>query len=197
MAHVAKGIMKTLGWIIGSIVAGFLVTFVIAMYFEMQTESMPYPYVIWGFFSLLASIPIRRSINTRVKIRKPSSWEPPEQIRDRVINTPQFVGRFDREKGLLDSTARMVELDRSQIQKAFRGQPTNLNIIRLRGEILDQNGSPLEYIPVEIKGEESKWVGTIVEGDRIRVEGQIEDDGILHSKNAINYSTNSLVGERR
>ena len=75
-------------------------------------------------------------------------------------------------------------------------QAQTLNIIRFRGELLDQNGTPREFIPVEIKGVAKKWIGSIMEGDRVRVEGKVETDGILHAKNAFNYSTNSWVGER-
>jgi hypothetical protein len=124
-------------------------------------------------------------------------WDAPEKIRSQVVNSPQFVGRFDREKGLLDSTARMVEPVMPDTQIAWMGQQKNINITRFRGEILDQNGSPLEYISVELKGEQKKWVGSLVDGDRVRVEGKVEDDGILHAKNAFNYSTNSWVGETK
>ena len=90
----------------------------------------------------------------------------------------------------------MVALDNLQYQTMWMGQPAHLTVVRFRGEILDQNGSPLEYIPVEIKGESRKWIGNIVDGDRVRVHGKVEEDGILHAKRAFNYSTNSWVGER-
>lgn len=126
-----------------------------------------------------------------------SAWGPPEQDRDKVISTPQFVGRFDKKKGLLEITARMVIPDVVNEPTWVSQTGVDYNVVRLRGELLDQNGSPLEYIPVEIKAKRKDWVGQIVDGDRIRVEGKIEDDGILHAKRAFNYSTNSRVGQRK
>jgi hypothetical protein len=90
----------------------------------------------------------------------------------------------------------MVEQDKVQYQTAWMYTAKDLHVIRFRGELLDQTGSPLEYIPVEIKGESRKWVGNIADGDRVRVHGKVEKDGILHAKKAFNYSTNSWIGER-
>jgi hypothetical protein len=192
MAKVAK----LLGLLVISIILAFIPTFIIANSFESSIGSTPIPYFLWGIFSIIIVLSLRTLWDKGLK-RETGSWESPEQMRAQVINTPQFVGRFDKDRGLLESTARMVEPDRIQYQTTWMSKPKELSIIRFRGEILDQNGSPLEYIPVEIKGENSKWVGNIVDGDRVRVEGKIEKDGILHSKTAFNYSTNSWVGERR
>ena len=90
----------------------------------------------------------------------------------------------------------MVEQDKVQFQGTWMNKPKDMTILRFRGELLDQNGSPFEYVPVEIKGEGRKWVGNIADGDRIRVNGKIEDDGILHAESAFNFSTNSWVGQR-
>jgi hypothetical protein len=192
MAKVAK----LIGLLVISIILAFIPTFIIANSFDSSIGSTSIPYFLWGIFSIIIVLSLRNLWNKGLK-RKTGSWESPEQIREQVINTPQFVGRFDKDRGLLESTARMVEPDRIQYQTAWMSQPKELSIIRFRGEILDQNGSPLEYIPVEIKGENRKWVGNIVDGDRVRVEGKIKKDGILHSKTAFNYSTNSWVGERK
>ena len=192
MAKVAK----FLGLLVISVLIAFIPTFIVANAFESSIGSTSVPFFLWGIFSIIIIIILRKFWDKGFK-RKSTPWESPEQMRAQVINIPQFVGRFDKERGLLESTARMVEPDRIQYQTTWMSKPKELSIIRFRGEILDQNGSPLEYIPVEIKGENRKWVGNIVDGDRVRVEGKIEDDGILHSKTAFNYSTNSWVGERK
>jgi hypothetical protein len=189
-------VVKILGLLVISIIIAFIPTFIIANSFESSIGSTSMPYFLWGILSIVITLSLRRLWSKGLK-RETGSWESPEQMRAQVINTPQFVGRFDKDRGLLESTARMVEPDRIQYQTVWMSQPKELSVIRFRGEILDQNGSPLEYIPVEIKGENRKWVGNIVDGDRVRVEGEIEKDGILHSKTAFNYSTNSWVGERR
>ena len=90
----------------------------------------------------------------------------------------------------------MIKNDSTTYQRMWMYQPKTLKIIRFRGELLDQNGTPREYVLVEIKGEERKWIGNLAEGDRVRVEGKVEEDGILHATIAFNYSTNSWVGER-
>ena len=154
------------------------------------------PFILWGVFTVISTISLRRLFNRGEKTGKSDAWGSPEQTRDQVVNTPQFMGRFDRERGLLETTARMTVPDRTNHQAWWMGTPEDITISRFRGEILDQNGSPLDYIPVEIKGKTSKWVGIIADGDRLRVNGKIEDDGILHAKNAFNYSTNSWVGEK-
>jgi hypothetical protein len=191
MVNAANRISKLLGWIIASIIVGFLPAYIIIN----SDVEFPSPWLLWVILSIIVSIPIRWFIYGKDVSMGKGKWESPEKIRSQVVNTPQFVGRFDREKGLLDSTARMVEPVMSDTQIAWMGQQKNINITRFRGEILDQNGSPLEYISVELKGDQKKWVGSLVDGDRVRVEGKVEDDGILHAKNAFNYSTNSWVGE--
>ena len=189
-------IIKTLVVIIISIILGFIPTYVIAE-FSSEIGSSSIPFFLWVIFTVIIAISIRSFSYRTKRPGKKGSWEPPEQIRDKVISSPQFVGRFDRERGLLDSTARLVEPDYAQRYSPLRANPIQMRVIRFRGELLDQNGVSLDEIPVEIKGASDKWVGNIVEGDRVRVEGKREDDGILHAKNAFNYSTNSWVGERR
>ena len=189
-------IIKTLGFIIISIILGFILTNVIVdLNYKIGSTSIPF--FLWIIFTVIITISLRSFSNRIGKTRKKSFWEPPEQIRHSVISTPQFVGRFDRDRGLLDSTARLVEPDQAQRYSPLRANPIQMRVIRFRGELLDQSGVSLDEIPVEIKGDIDKWVGSILEGDRLRVEGKIEDDGILHAKNAFNYSTNSWVGERR
>ena len=126
-----------------------------------------------------------------------SAWGSPEQDRDRVISTPQFVGRLDRKKGLLETTARMVTRDVVTQTTYWSQNKVDYTVVSLRAELLDQNGSPLEYIEVEIRAKRQDWVGVIVDGDRIRVEGSFGSDGILHAESAFNYSTNSQVGNRK
>jgi hypothetical protein len=180
-----------------SVLVGFFLT-------NLMVETIPsigntfLPFGLLGLFTAVIAIGLRRlftgSGSGGKKQRDP--WGSPEAVRDRVVNSPQFVGRFDREKGLLETTARMVANDSVSYQKWYMGKAATHKIIRFRGELLDQNGSPLEYIPVEIRADDSKWVGNIADGDRLRINGKIEDDGILHSKNAFNYSTNSWVGQK-
>jgi hypothetical protein len=165
------------------------------MFMEINDE--PTAFGIWGVTALILAIPLRRFVYGLELSRGKDKWESPEKIRSEVVNSPQFVGRFDRDNGLLEATATMVEQDVSSLQTMWMAQPKTLNVTRFRGEILRQDGSPLEYIPVEIKGSQDKWVGSIHNGDRIRVEGKVEEDGILHANNAFNYSTNSWVGERK
>lgn len=193
MSNAANRVSKLLGWIVTSVIVGFLPAYIIAN----SDVGFPSPWLLWIILSIIVSIPIRRLIYGKDISMGRGKWDAPEKIRSQVVNSPQFVGRFDREKGLLDSTARMVEPVMPDTQIAWMGQQKNINITRFRGEILDQNGSPLEYISVELKGEQKKWVGSLVDGDRVRVEGKVEDDGILHAKNAFNYSTNSWVGETK
>jgi hypothetical protein len=153
-------------------------------------------FVIWGIIFIVISRPIRRYVNNKVNVRSSGVWGSPERNRDRIISSPQFVGRLDRKKGLLETTARMVMIDMVRQDSFWSQQGEEYQVIRLRGELLDQNGSPLEYIPVEIRAKRKDWVGTIVDGDRIRVVGSFESDGILHADGAFNYSTNSRVGVR-
>ena len=188
-------VIKLLGIMAVSIVLGVIPTFILVTIFESSIGSTSIPFYLWGVFSIIFVLILRNIGSIGLKRRK-GPWESPEMIRASVVNSPQFVGRFDKDNGLLESTARMVIPDRISYQTTWMNKPQELSIFRFRGEILDQNGSPLEYILVEIKGEDRKWVGTIAEGDRVRVEGKIED-GILHAKRAFNYSTNSWVGERR
>jgi hypothetical protein len=198
MATFVKKSIRSLAWIIGSIILGFIITMFIAMPYEGRLDELPFgenaPYIVWGIGFIATAIPLRKFVNNQVNIQKSSSWGPPERIRDRVISTPQFVGRLNRDKGLLESTARMVMPDSINKGTWFSERGVQYRVLSLRGELLDQNGSPLEYISVRIMAEESKWVGEIVDGDRIRVEGKFESDGILHTDRAFNYSTNSWVG---
>jgi hypothetical protein len=194
MADTVKKIIKTLGIIIVSIGIGFVLTFII---WEINIVRFPSEFVpfIWLFFTIISAIPLRRLIKSDGKSGQSGAWGSPEQSRDQIVNAPQFVGRFDRARGLLDSTARMVEYDRTYYQGFWMYKAKELTIARFRGELLDQNGTPLEYILVEIKGETNKWTGSLADGDRMRVSGKMKNDGILHAKNAFNYSTNSWFGE--
>lgn len=189
-------ILKILGLIIISIIIGFIPTFYIAENYSAIGNSS-IPFFLWGFFTIVITISLNWLINRDGNKRKHGAWEPPEQIRDRVVTSAQFVGRLDRERGLLESTARMIDNDYTSKGNWFRPGEVNYTVCRFRAELLDRDGVPLENIPVEIIAERSKWIGNIVEGDRVRVEGKFGSDGILNAKNAFNYSTNSWVGERR
>jgi hypothetical protein len=179
-----------------SIGIGFVFTYFIAET-NSNIASSSIPFFLWGLFTVISALSLRSLFSGGVKIGRRSAWGPPEQDRDRVISTPQFVGRLDRKRGLLESTARMVMGDLVTQSSFWNSQGTDYTVIRLRGELLDQNGSPLEYIPVEIRAKRQDFIGVIVDGDRIRVEGKIESDGIFHTDRAFNYSTNSWVGSPR
>ena len=194
MIFTVKGVVKMLVIIAVSIGISFIPTFIIAeSNYEIASSSIPF--FLWGLFTII-SIFLIRSLLKRFSREGGDKWGSPEATRPQVVNTPQFVGRFDKANGLLESTVRMVEQDRTEYQTAMMYTPKSLNVIRFRGELLDKTGAPLEYVPVEIKGESRKWVGSLTDGDRVRVKGKVEKDGILHTKKVFNYSTNSWVGEK-
>ena len=195
MSNFAKNAIKTIVILVVSIGIGFGLTYIIA---ESSSEiaATSLPFIMLPTFTIISAIILRKLLGSGMKKSGGGPWGSPEQARDRVINQPQFVGRFDREKGLLETTVRMAVPERTSHQAWFMGQAEELTVYRFRGELLDQNGSPLDYIPVEIKGKSNKWVGVLADGDRVRVKGKIEDDGALHAKNAFNFSTNSWVGEK-
>lgn len=197
----AKMILKKIAIVIISIILGFLPPAAIAMSYEGTSGGFPFGteglFFIWLISSVIISTVVRRFIDTSVQMDGKGLWEPPQSIRDRIVMAPQFVGRLDRKHGLLETTARMVEQD-SIAQPTYWSQDgEDYNLLRLRGEILDQHGSPIEQVPVEISAKRKDWVGTIKEGDRIRVEGSFKKDGILHANKAFNFSTNSVVGSRK
>jgi hypothetical protein len=185
--------IKTILILIVSVGIGFALTFTIAASISSIGNSS-LPFMLWGVFTVIIAIGLRR-VSSQGKVGRRGEWGSPEQTRDRIVSTPQFTGRFDREKGLLETTVRMTVPDRASHQGWWMGQPEDITIYRFRGELLKQDGSPLDYIPVEIRGRTNKWVGVIADGDRLRIEGEIKD-GVLHAKNAFNFSTNSWVGEK-
>ena len=197
----AKRVLRGLGWIIGSVVLGFIPPAILSLSYDLTPGGFPLGesglYAIWLLSAIILSFPLRRLMSRAIKIERSSMWESPEQMRDRVVNSPQFVGRLDKKNGLLDTTARRVEPDMVNQPNYWSPNGEDYNVFRLRGEILDQSGSVLEYVPVEIRAKRRDWVGTIAEGDRIRVEGRFEEDGILHTDSAFNYSTNSWVGNKK
>jgi len=122
-------------------------------------------------------------------------WLPVKKAREKVVNTPRFMGRVDRQMGIVEATARGVEKDKFQKLNKFLMRDIAYNVIRLRAEVLHSEGNT-EYISVEIVGKSSKWAGNIMDGDRFRVKGKFKHDGILRSNYAFNYSMNSYVGVR-
>jgi len=197
----AARIFKSLGLVIGSFAVAFIPTYIVAELLGTRMNYLPFgntfPFVMWGVLTISFIYYGRTLVIRKPSFQRKDGWEPPAQIRDSVINQPQFVGRLDREKGLLETTARMVT-NAPVIQKSFFNKDgEEYLLLTFRGELLDQNGSPLEYIPVEIRAKRSDWVGEILGGDRVRVEGKFENDGILHSDKAFNFSTNSHVGNRK
>ena len=119
-----------------------------------------------------------------------------ELTRKQIIDLPIFPGSVDRRKGIIQATARNVTTDSISNPEALKHKKGGIiSIIRLRAELLDDVGNHIDYISVEIKGESIKWVGTVIDGDRIRVQGKFGKDGVLHSHVGFNYSTNSYFGE--
>jgi hypothetical protein len=201
MVESLKKITRTIAWIFVTIVVSFIPAYIIGMSNENRLDELPFgynlPFVLWLVFAIIIVIPVRRFIVGTIKVRTPSKWGDPKEIRDKVANEPQFVGRLDREKGILETTARSIE--QVDVTQSSWGSPSGelYRVIRLRGYILDQNGVVRETIPVEIRAKKENWVGTIVDGDRIRVEGKFKEDGILHTDKAFNFSSNSIVGNRK
>jgi hypothetical protein len=197
----ATRIIKSLGLVIGSFIAAFTLTFLFVELLRSRMNYLPFdqtfPFIMWAVLTVIFTYSGRTLVHPKPSFQRKDGWEPPTQIRDSVVNQPQFVGRLDREKGLLETTARMVTNDAVLQKTYFNQNGEEYSIVRFRGELLDQNGSPLEYIPVEIRAKKIDWIGEILGGDRVRVEGKIENDGILHADRAFNYSTNSHVGNRK
>ena len=191
---------RYIGWFVVSAVLTIFSILIIAFLgdeFGFGSSLPPMELVIIVFMAIYL-FAIRRFIfKKRAFQTYHPGWNSPMLIRNQVINSPQFQGRLDREMGLLDATARMVEQDYLTTKGGWSGVVREFNILRIRAELLDSNGTPLEYVPVEIKAEKPKWVGNIVDGDRFRAEGKFESDGILHADTAFNYSTNSIVGKKK
>ena len=162
----------------------------------MEINDEPTAYQIWGICALILMIPVRKVVINTIKIRETSGWERPQEIRDRIFSNQQFVGRLDRERGLLES--QVVDIEYDEVNQPHWTQQSGINykIIRLRGQILDHQGMIRDTIPVEIRAKKEDWVGSIRDGDRVRVEGKFED-GILHADRVFNYSSNSIVGNRK
>lgn len=197
MSDIVKRIGRLGGWILTSIIATFGLLFIISIIFEeiVRIYSIPFEPIL--ILSGLVSFAVtRRFFYGSYYHGGSNGWQPPSTIREKIIGMPQFKGRLDRNKGLLEATARMVTPDMSGQQFDMLNRPIYYTIYRLRAELLDEQGSPREYVPVEIKADQNKWVGTLVDGDRFRVEGKFGKDGILHAKRAFNFSTNSIVGEK-
>ena len=191
---------RYIGWFIGCAVLTFVSILILGLLgeeFKFSNSLPPMELVIIVLLAIYLFATRRFIFKKEAFQTYHPGWDSPSLIRNKVINTPQFQGRLDREMGLLDATARMVEQDYLTTKGAWSGVVKEYNIIRIRAELLDENGTPLEYIPVEIKAVKPKWVGNMVDGDRFRAEGKFEPDGILHAETAFNYSTNSLVGKKQ
>jgi hypothetical protein len=195
MSNLLKTIGRTATWIVSSIVMMFVLFYITVIVLEelsIYDIGLSEETLAIGLFFI--SLIITRLAIFRGPV-KPDITKYTKS-RDKVVNLPQFRGSVDREKGVVEATARNVVWDRTS-DIGWGGAQKEYNVLGIRAEILDVNGTPVEYIPLEIKGESRKWVGNLVEGDRFRVEGKFEKDGILHSKFIFNYSTNSIVGEKK
>jgi len=200
MGEMVAQAFRYLRWLVGSAVLTLVSIVVISILGEefRFSNSLPPMWLVIIVLFVIYIFATRRFISEKGAFQKyHPGWNSPTLIRNQVINYPQFQGKLDREMGLLDATARMVEQDYLTTKGAWSGVVKEFNILRIRAELLDANGTPLEYIPVEIKAVKEKWVGNIVDGDRFRAEGKFEADGILHAETAFNYSTNSIVGKKQ
>ena len=118
----AARIFKSLGLVIGSFAVAFIPTYIVAELLGTRMNYLPFgntfPFVMWGVLTISFIYYGRTLVIRKPSFQRKDGWEPPAQIRDSVINQPQFVGRLDREKGLLETTARMVT-NAPVIQKSF------------------------------------------------------------------------------
>jgi hypothetical protein len=97
--------------------------------------------------------------------------------------------------GFLEATARNVKPpDTRAFGKGFNAKMHRVQ--RFRAELTDSQGNITQYVTVEVECEEEKWVGEIADGDKVRVQGKVGEDGILHAERALNLTTNSIVGKK-
>ncbi len=97
--------------------------------------------------------------------------------------------------GFLEATARNVKPpDTRAFGKGFNAKMHRVQ--RFRAELTDSQGNITQYVTVEVECEEEKWVGEIADGDKVRVQGKVEKDGILHADRDLNLTTNSIVGKK-
>ena len=86
-----------------------------------------------------------------------------------------------------------------EIKGAFRGIARNVQqrvedsftVLTFRVERLDSTGNILDYIQVELK--DPKIRGTLVDGDEVEVEGEIDKEGILVPRRIRNLRTSSYI----
>jgi hypothetical protein len=107
-------------------------------------------------------------------------------------------GLVDRQRGLLEGTARNVEFRETTIRSTGKHfwQAENARVIRFRAELTDSQGNITQYVAVEIACRADKWAGEISEGDKFRGKGEFKSDGVFHVRSLYNQTTNSMVGER-
>ena len=189
-----------ISWLIESILIGFALTVFFAL---VVSRGLNVNFNETGMYILLAIFTvIGMLVNYR---RRPSPKEPQDKksqpSHPEMFDAPQFKGRVDRKRGIVEATARMVQKDRfykkpSLAKRAlWPVEDVSIDRIQLRAELLDEEGNA-NYVPVVIMGKTDKFVGTIIDGDRFSVKGKFRRDGILYSKKAFNYSMKSIVGER-
>jgi hypothetical protein len=150
--------------------------------------------VTFPIFLAVSYFAQKRFPNIFQYLRRGNESELQEFPRDEIISLPIFPGSVDREKGIVQGTARNVTNENLSHPTAKAQEVNIINIVRIRVELLDDEGNHVDYIPVEIKGASTEWVGTVEDGDRIRVQGGFLPDGILHSSKGFNYTTNSYFG---
>jgi len=102
-------LIKSIIILIVSIGIGYVLTLVAAES-SSAIRNSALPFALWGVFTVISAVILRR-VTSRGGGSGRDAWGSPEQSRDRVVSSPQFVGRFDRSRGLLDSTARMIDYD--------------------------------------------------------------------------------------
>ena len=109
-------ILKVIAFVIISPIIAFFLTFLLAVSLPgFSYYPMPESFLVISTIIIFVLLNLRFNRSARrgkgESSTKISAWGPPEDIRDRVVTTPQFVGRFDRARGLLEATARMIQLD--------------------------------------------------------------------------------------
>jgi hypothetical protein len=126
-----------------------------------------------------------RLLSNKNKLRQVSTVVPPSK------------GGFDPRTGILEATARNVSSTPDTRMSDGPFWKAKLNrVLRFRAELTDAQGNITQYVPVEIECDETKWIGQISDGDKIRVQGKYGGDGIMHAERAFNLTTKSYVGKK-
>jgi hypothetical protein len=173
----------------------------------------PYEYLIppyWGFFLLIPGIfllwwsfqiapapsPDGKPVPTAKNVSVESSLPKQKQI-EPIASPDRAGGVWDPKRGFLETTVRDVKQDSTLRKSYFDPNGTWVNTLRFRAELIDKDGNIKQYVQVEIECRRDQWVGSLSDGDKVRIErGRLGRDGILHSQRGRNLTTNSIFGKK-